>query len=161
DLVSERACRDGADAIYAPKGGRTYSYAIALKWNDPPPPAAAPPAPPPPAPAPPAPPAPPAAAPPPPSAAAPPPPPAPPPAARRPAAAVGRAARPAAPRRVRGDAFPRALRATRSQLGEGDDACAEPVEQCGVVGGEQTGASGGRVCAQQVNEGVEPADVEA
>jgi hypothetical protein len=42
--VRERACRDGADAVYAPKGGRAYSYAIALKWND------APPAPPPPAP---------------------------------------------------------------------------------------------------------------
>jgi hypothetical protein len=36
DLVSERACRDGADAVYAPKGGRTYSYAIALKWQAPP-----------------------------------------------------------------------------------------------------------------------------
>jgi hypothetical protein len=33
DHVQERACRDGADAIYAPKGGRMYSYAIALKWN--------------------------------------------------------------------------------------------------------------------------------
>src|SRR3954454_20084404 len=43
DLVNERACRDGADAVYAPKGGRTYSYAIALKWNDPPPPAPPPP----------------------------------------------------------------------------------------------------------------------
>jgi hypothetical protein len=42
DLVSERACRDGADAVYAPKGGRTYSYAIALKWR----PASLPPVPP-------------------------------------------------------------------------------------------------------------------
>lgn len=40
DIVQERACRDGADAIYAPKGGRAYSYAIALKWNDAPAPAA-------------------------------------------------------------------------------------------------------------------------
>jgi hypothetical protein len=32
-MVQERACQDGADAIYAPKGGRGYSYAIALKWN--------------------------------------------------------------------------------------------------------------------------------
>ena len=47
DHVQERACRDGADAVYAPKGGRMYSYAIALKWND------APPAPPPPPPVPP------------------------------------------------------------------------------------------------------------
>jgi len=45
DLVHERACRDGADAIYAPKGGRTYSYAIALKWQTPPPPVAPSPAP--------------------------------------------------------------------------------------------------------------------
>jgi hypothetical protein len=50
DLVQDRACRDGADAIYAPKSGRGYSYAIALKWNDapapaPPPPPAAPPSP--------------------------------------------------------------------------------------------------------------------
>jgi hypothetical protein len=37
DHVQERACRDGADAIYAPKAGRGYSYAIALKWNDAPP----------------------------------------------------------------------------------------------------------------------------
>jgi hypothetical protein len=44
DLVHERACQDGADAVYAPKGGRTYSYAIALKWNDPPPVAPAAPA---------------------------------------------------------------------------------------------------------------------
>jgi hypothetical protein len=28
------ACRDGADAIYAPKAGRMYVYAIALKWTD-------------------------------------------------------------------------------------------------------------------------------
>jgi len=80
DLVQERACGDGADAIYAPKGGRVYSYAIALKWNDPPapaappPPPAAPPVDPPPATAPPPPPAappvdpPPATAPPPPAA---------------------------------------------------------------------------------------------
>jgi hypothetical protein len=55
DIVQERACRGGADAIYAPKAGRGYSYAIALKWND----APAPVAPPVPAPAvPPAPPAP-------------------------------------------------------------------------------------------------------
>lgn len=33
DIVQERACRDGADAIYAPKAGRVYSYAIALKWE--------------------------------------------------------------------------------------------------------------------------------
>jgi hypothetical protein len=46
DLVNERACRDGADAVYAPKSGRTYSYAIALKWQDPPPPSPAAPAPP-------------------------------------------------------------------------------------------------------------------
>ncbi len=32
--VQDRACRDGADAIYAPKAGRVYSYAIALKWRD-------------------------------------------------------------------------------------------------------------------------------
>jgi len=49
DIVQDRACRDGADAVYAPKGGRTYTYAIAVKWNDPPPPP--PPAPPPPPPA--------------------------------------------------------------------------------------------------------------
>ncbi|HEU4727588.1 MAG TPA: hypothetical protein VFT22_06860, partial [Kofleriaceae bacterium] len=51
DIVQERACRDGADAIYAPRGGRGYSYAIALKWNDAPasPPAGPPPAGPPPA----------------------------------------------------------------------------------------------------------------
>jgi hypothetical protein len=43
DAVRETACRDGADAIYAPKAGRSYVYAIALKWKDaPPPPAAAP-----------------------------------------------------------------------------------------------------------------------
>ena len=47
--VQERACRDGADAIYAPKGGRVYSYAIALKWNDAPPVPATPPTGPPPA----------------------------------------------------------------------------------------------------------------
>jgi hypothetical protein len=40
DKVQERACRDGADAIYAPKAGRAYVYAIALKWNDAPAPAA-------------------------------------------------------------------------------------------------------------------------
>lgn len=34
DTVQERACRDGADAIYAPKAGRAYVYAIALKWRD-------------------------------------------------------------------------------------------------------------------------------
>lgn len=46
DLVQERACRDGADAIYAPKAGRVYAYAIALKWKDAPAPApAAPPSP--------------------------------------------------------------------------------------------------------------------
>jgi len=39
DRVQTAACQDGADAVYAPKGGRSYSYAIALKWNDPPPPA--------------------------------------------------------------------------------------------------------------------------
>lgn len=38
--VRERACQDGADAIYAPKAGRVYSYAIALKWRDAPPPPA-------------------------------------------------------------------------------------------------------------------------
>jgi hypothetical protein len=43
DHVHAQACRDGADAVYAPKGGRVYSYAIILKWNDPP--AAAPAAP--------------------------------------------------------------------------------------------------------------------
>lgn len=42
DAVQERACQDGADAIYAPKAGRAYAYAIALKWKDAPP---APPAP--------------------------------------------------------------------------------------------------------------------
>jgi hypothetical protein len=48
DHVHAQACRDGADAVYAPKGGRVYSYAIVLKWKD----AAAPPpvTPPPPAP---------------------------------------------------------------------------------------------------------------
>jgi hypothetical protein len=40
--VQERACRDGADAIYAPKGGRAYSYAIALKWQNAPLPPASP-----------------------------------------------------------------------------------------------------------------------
>jgi hypothetical protein len=44
DRVQERACQDGADAIYAPKAGRMYSYAIALKWQDAPPPPASPPA---------------------------------------------------------------------------------------------------------------------
>lgn len=34
DHVHARACHDGADAVYAPKGGRVYSYAIALKWKD-------------------------------------------------------------------------------------------------------------------------------
>jgi hypothetical protein len=48
DHVHAQACRDGGDAVYAPKGGRVYSYAIVLKWNDPPPPAPPPPAPPPP-----------------------------------------------------------------------------------------------------------------
>jgi hypothetical protein len=44
DHVHAQACRDGADAVYAPKGGRVYSYAIVLKWNAaPPPPPAAPP----------------------------------------------------------------------------------------------------------------------
>lgn len=38
DRVQARACQDGADAIYAPKGARAYEFAIALKWNDPPPP---------------------------------------------------------------------------------------------------------------------------
>jgi hypothetical protein len=40
--VRERACQDGADAIYAPKTGRMYTYAIALKWQDAPPPPASP-----------------------------------------------------------------------------------------------------------------------
>jgi hypothetical protein len=40
DRVHEPACRDGADAIYAPKAGKAYSYAIALKWKDAPPPPA-------------------------------------------------------------------------------------------------------------------------
>jgi hypothetical protein len=31
--VQDRACRDGADAIYAPKAGRGYAYAIAVKWK--------------------------------------------------------------------------------------------------------------------------------
>lgn len=44
DRVWDRACRDGADAIYAPKGGEVYSYAIALKWQDAPPPPASRPA---------------------------------------------------------------------------------------------------------------------
>jgi|GEM_PF-6816638 len=35
-MVQERACQDGADAIYAPKGGRGYAFAIALKWSAPP-----------------------------------------------------------------------------------------------------------------------------
>jgi hypothetical protein len=34
DTVQERACHIGADAIYAPKAGRAYVYAIALRWND-------------------------------------------------------------------------------------------------------------------------------
>ncbi|HEX2688285.1 MAG TPA: hypothetical protein VHN14_16760 [Kofleriaceae bacterium] len=34
DRIQEGACRDGADAIYAPKAGKAYSYAIALKWKD-------------------------------------------------------------------------------------------------------------------------------
>jgi len=65
-IVQARACERGADAIYAPKSGRGYSYAIALKWSaapnapaaapaPPAPPAPPPPAPPPPAPLPPAP----------------------------------------------------------------------------------------------------------
>jgi hypothetical protein len=33
-LVRDRACKAGADAVYLPKGGRNYSYAIALRWND-------------------------------------------------------------------------------------------------------------------------------
>src|SRR5262249_42538325 len=33
DAVQERGCRDGADALYAPKAGRSYVYAIALKWK--------------------------------------------------------------------------------------------------------------------------------
>ena len=33
DAVRDSACRDGADAIYAPKAGRAYVYAIALKWQ--------------------------------------------------------------------------------------------------------------------------------
>lgn len=54
DRVHAQACRDGGDAVYAPKNGRVYSYAIVLKWNDAPAPAAAPtpapaPVPPPPA----------------------------------------------------------------------------------------------------------------
>ena len=40
DAVRDSACRDGADAIYAPKNGRTYTYAIALKWQDAAPPPA-------------------------------------------------------------------------------------------------------------------------
>ena len=48
DAIRDTACRDGADAIYAPKAGKTYVYAIALKWQDaPPPPAPAPVTPPP------------------------------------------------------------------------------------------------------------------
>ena len=45
DHVHAPACRAGGDAVYAPKGGRVYSYAIVIKWNDPPaaPPAASPP----------------------------------------------------------------------------------------------------------------------
>lgn len=53
DRVHAQACADGGDAVYAPKDGRVYSYAIVLKWNDAraPAPAAAPtPAAPPPAP---------------------------------------------------------------------------------------------------------------
>ena len=42
DKIGDRACQDGADAVYAPKGGKTYSYAIALKWNDAPSPATRP-----------------------------------------------------------------------------------------------------------------------
>jgi hypothetical protein len=38
--AQEPACRDGADAIYAPKAGKAYAYAIALKWKDAPPPPA-------------------------------------------------------------------------------------------------------------------------
>jgi hypothetical protein len=38
--VQEPACQDGADAIYAPKAGKAYSYAVALKWKDAPPPPA-------------------------------------------------------------------------------------------------------------------------
>ena len=38
--VQAPACRDGADAIYAPKAGKAYWYAIALKWKDAPPPPA-------------------------------------------------------------------------------------------------------------------------
>jgi hypothetical protein len=34
DHVHAQACRDGGDAVYAPKGGRVYSYAIVLKWKD-------------------------------------------------------------------------------------------------------------------------------
>lgn len=37
DRVQARACQDGADAIYAPKGPRAYEFAIALKWKDAPP----------------------------------------------------------------------------------------------------------------------------
>jgi hypothetical protein len=37
DAIRDSACRDGADAIYAPKAGKTYVYAIALKWKDAPP----------------------------------------------------------------------------------------------------------------------------
>ena len=48
--VHDRACKDGADAVYLPKGGKTYSYAIALRWTPAPAPAPAP-ATPPPAPA--------------------------------------------------------------------------------------------------------------
>lgn len=43
--IQEPACRDGADAIYAPKAGKAYWYAIALKWKDAPPPPAPPPSP--------------------------------------------------------------------------------------------------------------------
>jgi hypothetical protein len=43
DTVQERACHDGADALYAPKAGRSYAYAIALKWSDAPPPSPSPP----------------------------------------------------------------------------------------------------------------------
>ena len=43
DHVHAQACRDGADAVYAPKGGRVYSYAIVVKWKDAPPPAPPPP----------------------------------------------------------------------------------------------------------------------
>jgi hypothetical protein len=34
DHVHAQACGDGGDAVYAPKGGRVYSYAIVIKWKD-------------------------------------------------------------------------------------------------------------------------------